>query len=152
MFRSRMKRTAQEINLLPKRVQVLPDAVHHLVGKPLSYIHRLAPLPESLFGTRSVVMLLSTTCPYCPTRLEEFMEQYLPYNPVAYLCLIQAEEDRELEKFGKLYPGLPMLRVTRQALLDLQLDEFPNFLMVGEDGRIEDCVSRAQFLPALERR
>lgn len=146
LFRSRMKRTGQEIDLLPKTSKVFVQEQHHLVGRQLTYIHSRVQIPEYIWGRDAVVMLFSTTCPFCLARLEEFMEDFLPRHPLPFICLIQTEDERELSKFDQLYPGLPMIPVDNRTFVELELDMIPGFLLVREDGVIADCQSQSRFL------
>ncbi|MFD2171484.1 hypothetical protein [Tumebacillus lipolyticus] len=158
IFLSRCKKTLGEIALLPRYGTGAVD-VHPLVGKHISHIDTRIPLPENVKAGWAIVMLMSATCPYCLNRMEEFHKLYLPQYSLPHVCLVQVEEEGQLQKFRTVYERLPLIPVSGMMFQELELNLIPGFLLVDEKGTIVVAVSRigdlesetAKFLRAHEQ-
>lgn len=145
LFRSQMKRTRSEINRLPTYQKGAPPP-HPWLGRHISHLQSRVPLPQEIIGTRAVIVLLSTTCPYCLHRLEEFVSEFLPKHPLPFFTLVQANDRSQLRKFSDPYPWLETATLTGPEFHELELNQIPGFLLVDEQGRVLAVTASAFML------
>lgn len=145
-FVAQRKKTTAEINLLPPRMMKAQRSVHPLVGKHLSHFTNRLLLPSAVLQGRSVIVLLSSTCPYCLSTLVEFMEQYQPKYQLPFMAFVQVSAAEEIGKFADIYPDMHMMGLSGAMFQELGLNLVPGFLLIGDDGRISAAELRVQDL------
>jgi hypothetical protein len=139
--RRRFKQTRKEISRLPKFTHQGFRPAHPIEGSPAAQIETIVPLPSDVLQGPSVIVVVSTTCPYCRQHLEEFAERFLPKNPVPAVCLVTEVGHYPVDVYVKLYGQLfPMIPITEEMARTMQVGEFPSFLLVDANGIIRAVV------------